>query len=139
MYRIIARLGLIVTLVAGLLGFAAAMPAQADAQFGCTVSGHTGLHATATRINYGNNRSAIYVSATQSWKQIYTLRADIFWTYYRMTSSSGLSTKYTNPAQWGSLSSPLDLSTEYITITWNGRTAFATTTQPAQCTIKVGV
>lgn len=134
----------ILTILAALglaAGVAVATPsmASADAQFGCTSGASQALHMTATRLNYGNNQSAIYASATAKYQQQFTLRPDIVWTFYSFTSSSGLQTRYTQPTQWGSTSYPLDLNTRYITVTWHGRTTVGTSVSPTSCTTRVGV
>lgn len=122
------------------LTLAVASPAQAVTykQFGCTVSGRPGLHMTATRINYGGGKTAIYASATQRHKQIINNAPDIDWTFNKFTSSTGLQTRYSQPTQWGSKANPLPRTGEYVTVKWLGRNTQAQSGIPASCTTRVG-
>jgi hypothetical protein len=116
----------------------AAPAASADQQFGCTSSTTSGLHMTATRISYGGFKSAIYASATQSYKQVKNNLPDVQWSFSRFTSSSGLQTRYSNPTQWGSSANPLDMNTRYVTAHWAGTSIGGTTGWITSCTTRVG-
>lgn len=113
------------------------MTASADQQFGCTVSGRSGLHTTVTRINYGNNKSAIYASATQRWVYVRSLAPDITYTFDHF-NLTGQPARYSQPTQWGSSTAPLDLSTRTLTAIWRGTTA-GTTSSNVSCSVAVGV
>lgn len=117
----------------------AATPAAANATFGCSRSDIPGLSMTATRINYGGNQSAIYASATKSKVEVVTAGPDVTWTFYSFGSTSGLQSRYATPTQWGNTANPLDLSTEYITVTWKGKNNTGGTYPNKTCTTRVGV
>ena len=127
------------TAALGLLigGVVAAAPASADATYSCsTDSGH--LIGSATRINYGNNKSAINAYATARHQHDVSLSYDIVYTFSKFTSSSGLQTRTTNPTQWGSTTNPLDLTTRYVTVYWAGHTTAGQAVAGKSCTIRVG-
>src|SRR5688500_11995210 len=117
-----------------------AVPANANAYYGCTVGNqYRSLHATATLINYGNNRSAVYVSATQYYR-MYVYGPDRIFDFDRMWMHGGYGTKFGNPSQWGSRTAPLNLATKYVTVRWGEREIWGGGYSDSyQCTIKVGV
>jgi hypothetical protein len=75
---------------------------------------------TATRIWYSTGKTAIYASATQSYKQVISLKPDVVWTFNRF-ESSGLQTRYSQPTQWGSSSNPISGSARWVYVYWTGR------------------
>lgn len=101
--------------------FAAPSSAQADssASYGCTSYETSGLHMTATRIRYTSGGTAIYASATQSFKQVRSLKPDVTWTFNRF-EGAGLQTRRTQPTQWGSPTNPLPTYARYIYVYWHG-------------------
>lgn len=111
----------LVALVVGLF-FTAPSTAHAESRsyYGCSSSAVPALHMTATRIWYSTGKSAIYVSATQSYKQVLSLKPDVVWTFNRV-QSSGLQTRYYQPTQWGSASNPIGTYARYVYVYWSGR------------------
>jgi len=129
---------LIASVVAAVAAITATpMVASANSQYGCsTLAGH--LHASATLINYGSSRgTAVYASATGTYKEVITFGPDITWRFARMTLTPG-STKRSNPSQWGSSTSPLNFSTKYLKVTWYGTQLGVTTDSTHSCTVRVG-
>ena len=108
--------------LAPILANAAPAHAYTTKQSGCTATypGATGIHMTATRIFYAPSKTAIYASATQSWKQVKNNAPDVTWTFVSFTSDTGLQSRYSQPTQWGSQANPMLYYAERIKVTWSG-------------------
>lgn len=133
------RIALALATVAAAAGvlFIGTAPASANQTFWCSSNSIPGMNASATRINYGPG-SAIYGDAVKSIKDVRPLAPDVYYTFYSFTSTSGLQSRYTTPTQWGNTSNMLDFSTEYIKVTWKGKSASGSPYPSESCTIKVG-
>lgn len=129
----------LVVLVVGAI-FTAPSTAQADsrAYYSCTSSKSSALHMTATRIRYTvGGGTAIYASATQSYKQVLSLRPDIVWTFHHF-ESAGLQTRYSQPTQWGSQANQLPSTARWVDVYWHGVSAGGAGGYEALCRTTVG-
>lgn len=134
-----ARVLALVALVVGLF-FTAPSTANAESRsyYGCSSSHAPALHLTATRIWYSTGRTAIYASATQSYKQVLSLKPDVVWTFHHF-QSTGLQTRYVQPTQWGSSANPINGTyARWVYAYWTGRNSGGGT-YSTYCRAAVGV
>jgi hypothetical protein len=111
--------------------------ADSKGYYGCTSSDSSALHMTATRIRYTSGGSAVYASATQSYKQVLAWKPDVTWTFHHF-ESAGFQTRYTQPTQWGSASSPTPNVAIWVDVYWHGRNSGGNTGYRALCRTTVG-